>query len=342
MISRRTTPNGTLLRLDLEHGERTTLPFSTDDGGPLVSLVACHGSIFVIEQSVHSSRVWRITSRDGSSHSIPLPFDSSIDEFRAEADGRGALLLIEGWADSPRWIRVDATTGEVSTVFADAATRSMPNLRVDHRSARSQDGTDVPLTVVAGASSKDKHADAPTILIGYGAYETSLTPSFSTSRLVWLERGGVIAFAHPRGGGELGREWHLAGMRDRKQNSVDDFVACARALFSLGYTSPAYLGAIGQSAGAIMVGAAMVQQPELFRAVYLDRGVVDILGFLEVSPANREEFGAADSKEHFETRSYASRRVYFFSVPVRQRDCGRLTICREVQYGGYAGGWPAT
>src|SRR5208283_3249353 len=124
---------------------------------------------------------------------------------------------------------------------------------------------------------------------------------YRAERAAWLERGGVLAYAHVRGGGEFGRDWHTAGMRDKKQNSVDDFVACAETLLHNGRASHERLGAAGNSAGGLLVGAAMTQRPDLFRAVYICNGMVNILRQLNVGigPANVEEFGAPDSVEHF-------------------------------------------
>ena len=109
----------------------------------------------------------------------------------------------------------------------------------------------------------------------------------------------VLAVAHVRGGGELGRAWHEAGMRERKQNSVADFVACAEFLIRARYTSPQRLVAAGASAGGLLVGVAMAQRPELFRAVFISSGMVNLLPLMKVAigPANVEEFGSPDTPE---------------------------------------------
>jgi prolyl oligopeptidase len=190
---------------------------------------------------------------------------------------------------------------EVAAVFPDAGASTVPDLRVEHVAVRSADGTLVPMTILS-TSKVPRDGQAPTILLGYGAFEISLRPTFNVFRAPWLEKGGLIAIAHIRGGGELGKQWHLDGMRERKRNSVDDFIACADFLVQSKYTSSARLAAMGGSAGGIVVGSAMVRRPELFRAVYIDSGILDVLRFL-VSPAGertKSEYGEPDTRPHFE------------------------------------------
>src|SRR6185312_4938284 len=104
----------------------------------------------------------------------------------------------------------------------------------------------------------------PTLLSGYGAYGSSIRPSFSPSRLAWLERGGILAYAHTRGGGERGEAWHEAGRGANKANAVGDFIACAEYLVAKGYTSASRLAASGSSGGGVLVGGAVVRRPDLF------------------------------------------------------------------------------
>ena len=139
------------------------------------------------------------------------------------------------------------------------------------------------------------------MLLGYGAYEISIRPSFEAKRAVWFDHGGVIAYAHVRGGGELGREWHQSAVRANKQRSVDDYIACAETLIGRGLTSPSLVAGVGHSAGGLLVGAAMVQRPDLFRAISINSGIVDVLRFLSVGagPDNADEFGHLTIEEDF-------------------------------------------
>jgi oligopeptidase B len=118
---------------------------------------------------------------------------------------------------------------------------------------------------------------APALLYGYGSYEYPVDPTFSSIRLSLLERGFVFAIAHIRGGGELGRHWYEDGKLLHKRNTFSDFIACAEHLIADGYTSSDRLGARGGSAGGLLMGATMVQRPDLFRAVVAEVPFVDVV-----------------------------------------------------------------
>ena len=151
-------------------------------------------------------------------------------------------------------------------------------LEVVRAFATSTDGTKVPLFV---ARRRDQPLDgtAPTILYGYGGFQVSLTPSYNASARAWVEGGGVYATACLRGGGEYGEAWHRDGMRDVKQHVFDDFLACARWLTATGHTSPDHLAVAGGSNGGLLVGAALTQAPELFRAVHCSAPLLDMVRY---------------------------------------------------------------
>src|SRR5207245_6826537 len=119
----------------------------------------------------------------------------------------------------------------------------------------------------------------PALLTGYGGFTLSQTPSFSSRAVVWVEGGGVFAVPNLRGGGEFGEEWHKAGMREKKQNVFDDFIAAAEWLVKNGYTSPARLAITGASNGGLLVGAAFTQRPDLFAAVACRYPLLDMLRY---------------------------------------------------------------
>ena len=141
----------------------------------------------------------------------------------------------------------------------------------------------------------------PTILYGYGGFNISLTPGFRTSRLPWLEAGGIWATANLRGGGEYGEQWHQAGMLDRKQNVFDDFIAAAEFLIEEGYTSPEKLAIYGGSNGGLLVGAVVNQRPELFAAAMPAVGVMDMLRFQNwtIGWAWTSDYGSSDNEHMF-------------------------------------------
>lgn len=142
----------------------------------------------------------------------------------------------------------------------------------------SKDGTKVPMTISYKKGLKRNGAN-PTILYGYGGFNISLTPSFSTSYVVWMEQGGILAIPNIRGGGEYGEKWHTAGTQMQKQNVFDDFIAAAEYLFAEKYTSSDYLALSGGSNGGLLVGAVMTQRPELAKVAFPAVGVLDMLRY---------------------------------------------------------------
>ncbi len=149
-------------------------------------------------------------------------------------------------------------------------------MRVEQRFARSRDGTRVPYFVVWPRNAQ-ANGHNPTLLYGYGGFEISRTPNYSgTLGRAWTGAGGVYVLANIRGGGEFGPAWHQAALRDRRQNSYDDFIAVAEDLIAAGITSPPQLGIKGGSNGGLLVGAVMVQRPELFGAVVCQVPLLDM------------------------------------------------------------------
>jgi prolyl oligopeptidase len=296
VISRRGAPFGRIAKMRL--GAQTTLqPVFESTSRNLTSLAVSQGAIWATEEDVTGVALRRIRVADGSAEPVPVALEA-VTDLVFDPLSRSVLVQAEGWANSPRWSMVDE--GDLSAVdpFPDFRRISVADLHIEHRSARSRDGTLVPLTILSPSNLR-RDGTAATLLTGYGAFEESLLPEFAITNAVWLQRGGVLAVAHVRGGGELGREWHLGGVLGRKQNSIDDFVACGEYLLQEKYTTRDRLGAYGGSAGGLLVGVAAVQHPDLFRAIHIASGVVDVLRMLTVAvgPALREEFGLPDSKE---------------------------------------------
>ena len=142
----------------------------------------------------------------------------------------------------------------------------------------------------------------PTLLYGYGGFNSSRTPSYRTSRMVWLEMGGVLAIANIRGGGEYGREWHVAGTKLQKQNVFDDFIAAAEWLIANGYTSTPKLAVQGGSNGGLLVGAVITQRPELFGAALPAVGVLDMLRYHTPSANARQwasDYGLSENEDEY-------------------------------------------
>ena len=166
----------------------------------------------------------------------------------------------------------------------------------------SKDGTQIPM-IITHKKGLDYDGNNPTILYGYGGFNVSLTPSFSISKAVWLEQGGVYAVANLRGGGEYGKEWHIAGTQMQKQNVFDDFIAAAEYLIHNKFTSSDYLAIDGRSNGGLLVGATMTQRPDLMKVALPAVGVLDMLRYhtFTAGAGWAYDYGTSDdSKEMFE------------------------------------------
>ncbi|MGE0812309.1 MAG: prolyl oligopeptidase family protein [Vicinamibacterales bacterium] len=230
---------------------------------------------------------------------VPPRHSASI---RGDGPG-GALVTLESF-DAPEttW-RVDLATGARELERAAEIPFDASGLTVSRGDATSTDGTTVPVWVL---HRKDLAltGSTPTLLFGYGGFYAAQKPSFSPMAAAWVEAGGVYAMAVLRGGSEFGETWHRAGMLTNKQHVFDDFIAAAEWLVQERYTSPATLGVMGTSNGGLLVGAALTQRPDLFRAVLCGFPDVDILRFNQYTANNNMpallEYGDAAIKAQFD------------------------------------------
>jgi len=165
---------------------------------------------------------------------------------------------------------------------------------------KSKDGTPVSMFIVRPRNLV-RDGNNPVLLTAYGGFGMSMTPSYSSPYVTWLEAGGVIAVAHVRGGGEYGRRWHEAGKLEGRQRTFEDLISAAERLVAEKYTRPGRLALYGGSNGGLTVAAAMVQRPDLCRAIVLDRPILDMLRYHLFGPANMwaDEYGTADDSAQF-------------------------------------------
>ncbi|HYW46769.1 MAG TPA: prolyl oligopeptidase family serine peptidase [Bryobacteraceae bacterium] len=217
--------------------------------------------------------------------------------------GKGDQLLFETetFVDPPAWRRYDPASGEIhKTGLYQTSPASFTDAEVVRQIAISKDGTHVPMNIMRRKGTKLDGSN-PVLLTGYGAYGISMAPGFSAERRLWLDHGGVWVLANLRGGSEFGDDWHEQGRLTKKQNVFDDFLACAEYLIKAKYTSADKLAIEGWSNGGLLMGAALVQRPELFRAVVSHVGIYDMLR-VERFPNgafNVTEFGTVKEADQF-------------------------------------------
>ncbi len=167
----------------------------------------------------------------------------------------------------------------------------------------SKDGTEVPM-MITHKKGLEINGKNPTILFGYGGFNISLTPYFSTVNAIWMEQGGIYAVPNIRGGGEYGKKWHDAGTKMNKQNVFDDFIAAAEYLIAEGYTSSEYLALRGGSNGGLLVGAVMTQRPDLMGVALPAVGVLDMLRYHTFTAGAGWAYDYGTSEESVEMFEY--------------------------------------
>ncbi|MCV3217224.1 prolyl oligopeptidase family protein [Plectonema radiosum NIES-515] len=231
---------------------------------------------------------------------VELPGLGSVGGFNGKRHDTETFYSFTSYTTPPTIYRYDIVSGK-SQVFRQP--------KVDFNSAdyetkqvfyRSKDNTQVPMFITYKKGIK-LDGNNPTLLSAYGGFNISLTPNFSAGTIVWLEMGGVYAVPNLRGGGEYGEEWHQGGMKLKKQNVFDDFIAAAEWLIGNGYTKSDKLAIAGASNGGLLVGACMTQRPDLFGAALPAVGVMDMLRFhkFTIGWAWISEYGSPDNPQEF-------------------------------------------
>ncbi|MGE3274258.1 MAG: prolyl oligopeptidase family protein [Vicinamibacterales bacterium] len=300
---------GRLVAVDLSHG----VP-APDDGGEAPSRVVVAEqpdtlttAILVGERLVtvylrNASDQVRLFGLDGApAGEIVLPAPGSLSGLTGRPGDVELFLRFSSFTYPPAVYRYDLRLAALEP-FGTAGVKALDPSKYDVEQVRypSKDGTQVSMFLVH-RSGLERDGERPVYLTGYGGFNISLTPQFDPAYFAWLDRGGVVAVANLRGGGEYGEAWHRAGMFERKQTVFDDFIAAAEWLIESGYTRRGKLAIEGASNGGLLVGAVMVQRPELFGAVVCRVPVADMLRYHRFTVGRFwiSEYGSADDPEQF-------------------------------------------
>jgi prolyl oligopeptidase len=304
LLTYRDASNGKLLTLSLDdprmENAREFLPMAK---GVITDLAAARDALYVVRSTGGASELLRLPYRPGSSvERLRLPFVCDISHLMADEHSPGVAFFATAWthvggafAYDPRLKRVLDTELQPQGPFDNPK-----NLVAEEVLVRARDGVMVPLSIVHRKGLR-RDGNNPLILEGYGSYGITQTPGLDPSSLAWYERGGIIAVAHVRGGGEYGSNWHLEGSRANKPNTWRDGIACAEWLIAHRYTSASKLAIQGSSAGGIFVGRAITERPDLFAAA-IDASPLSDMIRLESSAGgaqNIPEFGSITTKEGF-------------------------------------------
>lgn len=245
--------------------------------------------------------VIRVFTPEGRSlGEVELPGLGSAGGFGGKWDEKETFYAFSSFSDPGTIFRYDVNSGDSSIWFRPRVDFDPDRYVTRQIFYQSKDGTRVPM-FITHKKGLELNGNNPTILYGYGGFDISLTPFFRVNNLVWMEMGGVFAVPNLRGGGEYGKEWHEAGMKLKKQNVFDDFIAAAEWLIDNGYTRPAKLAISGASNGGLLVGAAMTQRPDLFGAALPAVGVMDMLRFEQftIGWAWTSDYGSVKNEDEF-------------------------------------------
>ncbi|MAB20925.1 MULTISPECIES: prolyl oligopeptidase family serine peptidase [Idiomarina] len=234
---------------------------------------------------------------------LALPGIGSIDGFKGSHKAPDTFFTFKGFTEPGKVYRYQPEQQRTTLWYETEVPASLDQYTTEQVVYNSTDGTEVPMFLVHHKD-LELNGNNPTLLYGYGGFNISLTPGYDTTRVVWLEMGGVLAIPNLRGGGEFGEKWHQQGTKENKQNVFDDFIAAAEWLINNNYTNKDKLAIQGRSNGGLLVGATMVQRPELFAAALPAVGVLDMLRY-QLPSANARgwssEFGLSENEEDFKT-----------------------------------------
>lgn len=225
---------------------------------------------------------------------ITLPINSEVTGLFTNSMRKDILFKLESWTTPPKIFNYNPATQVIKDLNMVSSTPySFDEYESEEKWVVTKDGVTVPLTIIHQKGLK-LDSSTPTWLMAYGAYGISNLPYFDSKCLIWLKRGGIIAIAHVRGGGELGPAWHDDGKKENKGNSILDFITCAEYLIKNHYTHSSKLVISGASAGGIVIGMAIIERPELFSAAAIEVGMLNMsrLDKIPIGAANFKEFGS--------------------------------------------------
>ena len=294
-------PNYRIVRVDLANSENGELKEVVPETKDLLESAAMAGGKLVLSYLIDAKSQVFITDLDGKREAeIKLPTLGTVAGLESDQTRSEVFYAFTSFLYPTTIYRYDVDTHRNEVFRKPTVDFSVEDYETRQIFYQSKDGTRIPMFVVCR---KDLKLDGsnPVFLTGYGGFNVSLTPSFSTTVITWLQKGGVFAQPNLRGGGEYGREWHLAGTREHKQNVFDDFIAAAETLIDQKYTSKQHLAITGGSNGGLLIGAVMTQRPDLFAAAVPQVGVMDMLRFQKFTGgfAWVSDYGSSDNSDDF-------------------------------------------
>ena len=260
-----------------------------------VSLIG--GQLFVNYMQDASNHLYAYDTSGRLLHEIELPTIGTVG-ISGKHDDNEAFYMFTSYTYPPTIYRYDVAENTAELFRKSEVSFNAEDYVSEQVFYSSKDGTQIPMSIIYKKGLK-KNGKNPTMLYGYGGFNISLLPSFSVTRIPFLEQGGIYAIANLRGGGEYGEAWHKAGTKLQKQNVFDDFIAAAEYLIAANYTNSKKLAISGGSNGGLLVGACMTQRPDLFAVAIPEVGVLDMLRYQKftIGWAWATDYGTAEESE---------------------------------------------
>jgi len=268
----------------------------------LNSVTTRGGQMFASYLEKASAKIYKMNFEGKNIEEVKLPTFGTAGGFSGKDEETKLYYGFTSFTYPYTIFEYDVATGESKTFYKPDVDFNPEDFVAEQVWYPSKDGTEISMFIVHKKGIK-MDGNRPTLLYAYGGFNIDLTPSFSISNIILMENGGVYAMANLRGGGEYGQDWHKAGMKMKKQNVFDDFIAAGEYLIEKKYTSSERLAIHGGSNGGLLIGACMTQRPELFKVALPAVGVLDMLRFhkFTVGWGWTPEYGSSEeSKEMFE------------------------------------------
>lgn len=292
--------NRKIVKVDLNNPKNQTAVIPETENLLLYATTA-GGNLFVSYLKDASSRVYQHDFDGKLIREISLPGIGSAGGFGGEKDDTEVFYTYSSFNAPPTSYRYNIATGESTLYYQTKVNFDVTDYVVEQQFYKSKDGTSVPMFIVHKKGIV-KDGSNPTYLYAYGGFSSAMTPGFSPTRIAMLEQGVIYVMANIRGGNEYGEKWHQEGMKSKKQNVFDDFIAAGEYLIEQKYTSKEKLAIAGASNGGLLVGACMTQRPDLFAVCFPAVGVMDMLRYhkFTIGWGWAVEYGSSDNAEEFE------------------------------------------
>jgi prolyl oligopeptidase len=294
-------PNGRVLSVDLRRPARENwTEVITETDSAIEDVEVAGGKIFVNYLHNASSRLKVFNAEGKFLRDVEFPSAGSVAGISGRWSSDEVFYGFTSFHIPFTVFRYDSSSGSQSIWASQKIPFDSSRFEVEQVWYASKDGTKVPMFLVHSKGLK-RDGSNPVLMTGYGGFDVSNTPSFSSTAAYWVERGGLFALPNLRGGGEFGEAWHRAGMLGKKQNVFDDFITAAEWLIQNNYTKPSRLAITGTSNGGLLVGAALTQRPDLFRAVVCRYPLLDMIRYHEflLAPLWIPEYGSSDDADQF-------------------------------------------